>query len=138
MMKILGREDMLNSDLKNDRNLRRARMGEIREAISEWTKTKDKMEVFHTLAKQGIPAAPILDTAEVLNDTHFNERGMIAEFNHARRGKFKMPGCPIRLSKNDYEYKAAPLLGEHNSEVYKEWMNFTEEDLAKLKTEKIV
>ena len=138
MMKILGREDMLNSELRNDRNLRRTKMGEIREAIYEWTKNKNKIEVFHTLAEQGIPVAPVLDTAEVLNDPHFNERGMIVEFNHARRGKFKMPGCPIRLSKNDYEYWAAPLLGEHNEEVYKEWMGLTKKDIEKLQAEKIV
>jgi formyl-CoA transferase len=138
MMKILGRDDLLNSPLKNDRNLRMARMSEIRSAIAAWTATKDKIEVFHTLAKEGIPAAPVLDTIEVLNDPHFNQRGIITEFNHKKRGKFKMPGCPIRLSKNDYEYRAAPLLGEHNEEVYQEWMGFDKEEVARLKAEKIL
>jgi crotonobetainyl-CoA:carnitine CoA-transferase CaiB-like acyl-CoA transferase len=96
------------------------------------------MEVFHTLAKLGIPAAPILDTVEVIDDPHFNQRGIIVEFNHAKRGKFKMPGCPIRLSKNDYEYRAAPLLGANTYEVLKEWLGLSKDDVDKLKAEKII
>ncbi len=137
-MKLIGRNDLLNSELKNDRISRQARMSEIRAALEAWTKTKPKMEVFHTLAKLGIPAAPVLDTAEVIEDPHFNERGYIVEFNHKKRGKFKMPGCPIRLSKNDYEYKAAPLLGEHTDEVLKEWMGMSKADVDKLREKKIV
>jgi crotonobetainyl-CoA:carnitine CoA-transferase CaiB-like acyl-CoA transferase len=63
---------------------------------------------------------------------------MIVEFNHPKRGKFKMPGCPIRLSKNDYEYRAAPLLGADTEGVLKEWLGLSKEDVAKLRAEKIV
>ena len=137
-MKLIGRNDLLNSDLRTDRIARQARMVEIRGALEAWTKTKPKMEVFHTLAKLGIPAAPILDTVEVIDDPHFNQRGTIVEFNHPKRGKFKMPGCPIRLSKNDYEYKSAPLLGVDTESVLKEWLSLSKEDVDKLRAEKIV
>ncbi len=137
-MKLIGRDDLLNSDLRTDRIARQARMVEIRKALEDWTKTKPKMEVFHTLAKLGIPAAPVLNTVEVIDDPHFNQRGMIVEFNHAKRGKFKMPGCPIRLSKNDYEYRAAPLLGANTYEVLKEWLGLSKDDVDKLKAEKII
>lgn len=137
-MKLIGRNDLLNSEMRTDRIARQAKMNVIRAALEDWTKTKPKMEVFHTLAKLGIPAAPVLDTAEVIADPHFNQRGMIVEFNHPKRGKFKMPGCPIRLSKNDYEYRAAPLLGADTEGVLKEWLGLSKEDVAKLRTEKIV
>jgi crotonobetainyl-CoA:carnitine CoA-transferase CaiB-like acyl-CoA transferase len=137
-MKLIGRDDLLNSDMRTDRISRQARMAEINKALEAWTIQHNKMDVFHTLAKLGIPAAPVLDTAEVIADPHFNQRGYIVEFNHAKRGKFKMPGCPIRLSKNDYEYRAAPLLGQHNEEVFKQWLGLSKDDVAKLKAEKIV
>jgi len=137
-MKAIGREDMITDDLKNNIRSRIEKWGEIKDAIEGWTKTKDKMEVFHTLAGLGIPVAPVLDTVEVLNDPHFNQRGMIAEFDHPQRGKYRMPGCPIRLSKHDYDYVAAPLLGQHNEEIYQEWLGLSGEELKKLKTDKIV
>lgn len=128
VMTAVGRKDMITEELMNDIRLRIERYHEIKEAIEGWTKTKDKMEVFKTLADLGIPTAPVLDTKEVLADPHFNQRGTIVEFDHPQRGKFKMAGCPIRLSKNDYEYRAAPLLGQHNEEVYQELLGLSSAD----------
>jgi formyl-CoA transferase len=137
-MTAIGREDMITDDLKNNIRTRIERWGEIKTAIEGWTSTKGKMEVFKTLADLGIPAAPVLDTKEVLADPHFNQRGTIVEFDHPQRGKYRMAGCPIRLSKHDYEYVAAPLLGQHNEEIYKEWLKLSKEDMEVLKAEKII
>ena len=137
-MKAMGREDMITDELKYDIWARKDKWGEIKDAMEGWTKTKDKMEVFKTLAEQGIPVAPVLDSKEVLENPHFNERGSIVEFNHPQRGKYKMQGCPIRLSGHDYEYVAAPLLGQHNEEIYGELLGLSPEELEKLKAEKVI
>lgn len=137
-MKAIGREDLIAGDLAHNMLARFARWGEVKAALEEWTKTRDKMDVFKTLADAGVPCAPVLDTLEVLNNPHYLQRGSVVEFNHAKRGKFKMAGCPIRLSKQDYEYKPAPLLGQDNYEVYKEWLSLSKEDVDKLKAEKVI
>ncbi len=137
-MRAMGREDMITEELKNNIWARRDHYDEIKEAMEGWTKTKSKMEVFKILAEQGIPCAPVLDTKEVLEDPHFNRRGTIVEFNHPRRGRYKMAGCPIRLSRQDYEYQPAPLLGQDNEAIYGKWLGLSREDLEKLKAEKII
>ena len=138
VMTAIGRPDMNTEELKNDIHLRIERYQDIKAAIEGWTKTKDKMEVFKTMADLGIPAAPVLDTKEVLNDPHFNQRQTIVEFDHPQRGKYKMAGCPIRLSLNDYEYRPAPLLGQHNKEVYSQWLGLSNEEVESLQREKII
>jgi formyl-CoA transferase len=138
VMTAVGRKDMITDELKNNIRLRIERYSEIKEAIEGWTKTKDKMEVFKTLADLRIPVAPVLDTKEVLNDPHFNQRGTIVEIDHPQRGKYRMAGCPIRLSKNDYDYKAAPLLGQHNEEVYRELLGLSPADLEELKRKGVI
>ena len=137
-MTAVGRPDMITEELKNDIRLRVERYDDIKAALESWTTTKDKRDVFKTLAEMGIPVAPVLDTKEVLQDEHFNQRGSIAEFNHAQRGKYKMAGCPVRLSKNDCDYKAAPLLGQHNEEVYKAWLGLSAADLALLRKDGVI
>jgi formyl-CoA transferase len=134
LMKIIGREDLIKWDWKARDENRAA----LREAIEVWTRTKDKMEAFHICAKQAIPTGPVLNTVEVLNDPHFIQRGLVVESVHPQRGKHKMLACPVKLSKSPVEVIPAPLLGQHNEEVYKEWMGYTKKDLAKLKEEKVI
>jgi formyl-CoA transferase len=43
---------------------------------------------------------------------------MIVELEHPRRGRYPMPANPVRLSDSPTEMVRAPLLGEHNAEVY--------------------
>jgi crotonobetainyl-CoA:carnitine CoA-transferase CaiB-like acyl-CoA transferase len=43
---------------------------------------------------------------------------MVVELEHPMRGAFAMPGNPIRLSGSPTTVVRAPLLGEHNAEVY--------------------
>ncbi len=134
-MTAVGRPDMITDELKNNIRLRIERYSDIKGALEGWTRTKNKMEVFKTLADLGIPVAPVLDTKEVLEDPHYNQRGTIVEFDHPQRGTYRMAGCPIRLSKNDYEYRAAPLLGQHNAQVYGEWLGISTDELDLLKAQ---
>lgn len=46
--------------------------------------------------------------------------------------------CPVKMSENDYKFRPAPLLGQHNEEVLAEWLGYSKEHVAKLKTEKVI
>jgi len=137
LMKVCGREDFVTPDMK-DLSTIFPKMAEINAILAEWAKTKTKMEVFETLAPLGVPCAPILDTVEVLNNPHFIERGMSVEWNHPKRGKFRMPGCAVKLSDSPVDYKIAPTLGQDNHEVYSELLNLSKEQVDQLKAEKVI
>ena len=117
---------------------KKATKPQIKKAIEDWTLQRNKMEVFHNIAKAVIPCGPVLDTLEALTDPHFTQRGMIFDTEHPQRGKHKMLGMPVKMSKSKMEYEPAPLLGQHNEEVLKELLGYSKEKVAELKEEGIV
>src|SRR5499427_5328047 len=106
--------------------------------INEWTGKHTKHEVMKILGEGGVPCGKVLDSVELLNDPHLKERGMIVTVNHPVRGEFTMPGCPVRLEDSPAEVTAAPLLGQHNADVYGELLGMTAGDLDRLKADGVV
>jgi crotonobetainyl-CoA:carnitine CoA-transferase CaiB-like acyl-CoA transferase len=91
-----------------------------------------------TLGSAGIPCGAVLDSGEVLTDPSMAERGMIVDLDHPQRGRFPMPGNPVRLSDSPTEVKRAPLLGEHNAELLGRWLGCSVEELTALEKKKVI
>jgi formyl-CoA transferase len=66
------------------------------------------------------------------------ERGMIVDLEHPRRGRYPMPANPVRMSESPTEVTRAPLLGEHNAEVYGKLLGYGPDDLAALRRDGVI
>ena len=70
------------------------------------------------LEAEGIPAGPVLHHDEVFADPQILARGMVAEVEHAKAGKQKTLGVPLKLSATPGGVRrAAPVLGQHDDEI---------------------
>jgi len=86
-----------------------------------------------------VPCAPILDIGEVANDPHLLARDMVVEVKQPGAGEIKVPGSVFKLSETPGEVKLpAPLLGQHNEEVYCGLLGYPKEQLASLAEEGII
>lgn len=66
----------------------------------------------------GVPAGPINDFAEALDDPHFQARDMVQSFEHPVAGTVRTMGFPAKLSTTPARIRlAAPTLGEHTDTV---------------------
>jgi len=61
----------------------------------------------------------------VLAEPHHAERGALVELNHPVAGTLRQPGPAVRLSATPWAVTRAPLLGEHNAEVWGQWLGAT-------------
>ena len=107
-------------------------------SIEAWTGKRTKHEVMETLAGAGIPCGAVLDSSEVLADPHLRRRGFIVDLEHPRRGPYPMPANPVRLSDSPTDLVRAPLLGEHNAEVYAALLGYGPVELEPLRRDGVV
>ena len=57
---------------------------------------------------------------------------MITTMQHPVRGSFDIPGFPVQLESSPVEMGPAPLLGEHNAEVLREWLSVSDVEIESL------
>ena len=96
---------------------RRSNADELKVEIAAWTMQRTKWEAMEQLGEAGVPAGAVLDTHDLFNNPHFEERGFIHELDHPEHGKIRLLGWAPRLSRSHVPMRRAPLLGEHNGEV---------------------
>src|SRR5438105_3911563 len=80
----------------------------------------------------------VLDLGEVMTDPSLVQRGMIVDLEHPTRGRYPMPGNPVRMSDSPTEVTRAPLLGEHNAEVFGRWLGCSVDELTALQKKKVI
>jgi formyl-CoA transferase len=138
LAKAIGRPELgEDSTLANHRE-RLARVEEIDGIVEAWTEKQGKHEVMEILGAAGVPCGAVLDSGEILSNEHLIGRGMVVEMEHPTRGRFPMPGNPVRLSGSSTELTPAPLLGQHSAEIYGELCGIGADELEKLKEEGVV
>jgi crotonobetainyl-CoA:carnitine CoA-transferase CaiB-like acyl-CoA transferase len=72
--------------------------------------------------------------ADEVNDPHLKAREFFVAVDRKEVGKLRYPGAPYKLHDAPWALKRpAPLLGEHNEEIYSKRLGYTKEDLTVLK-----
>lgn len=101
---------------------RRAHHDEIDAAITAWSGGQDHRDAAAALQAVGVPAAPVVDAAELVEDPHLRARGFFAPLTQADAGTQRWHGLPVRLSGTPSQLRRPPArLGEHNREILRDW-----------------
>jgi formyl-CoA transferase len=138
MFNVIGRPEVADDPRFKDRKGQRQNVEALTAIIEEWTTKRGKREVMKLMGEAGVPCGAVLDSVELLNDPHLRERGMIATVKHPMRGEFTMPACPVKLEDSPVEVTAAPLLGQHNRDVYGELLGLKDGELDQLKAQGVI
>ena len=108
--------------------------GEIQPQLITWFKQHPTAEVEKAARAQRLDISTVNSAKQVAEHEAFTARGFFVEVDHKVAGKTKLPGAPCKFSSTPSKItRPAPLLGEHNSEVYCQTLGYTKEKLEKMK-----
>ncbi|HJF31931.1 MAG TPA: CoA transferase [Sporosarcina psychrophila] len=139
LMAAIGREDLASDSNYGSNQGRADDVTFIDATIEEWTKQHSLKEVQRILDEVSVPVGPIYGIQEIVEDEHYKARDMLCEVELPNGGKVLVPGIVPKLSgtPGGIEWNG-PTLGEHNEEIYTEFMNFSIEDFKRLKEQGVV
>lgn len=131
----------LTSDVRFVKNIDRVtNHDDLKEIIEKWSINFTIDELVERLLELGIPTAPINTIDRVVKDPHIaGAREMFVEVDHPVAGKNKITGNHIKFSDLKADIRMpAPVLGQHNDEVYSELLGFSKEKIRELKDNKVI
>jgi crotonobetainyl-CoA:carnitine CoA-transferase CaiB-like acyl-CoA transferase len=134
----IGREDLIDDPRLEDADEMAKATSEINSAIDAWTQQHTKFEVMKILGEAGVPASACFNAVDLYSDDHLRQREMIVTVDHAEHGPFTLPGCPVKMSDSPVDFTAAPLLGQHNEEVFSEAFGYDSDALDRLERQNVV
>jgi formyl-CoA transferase len=137
LCRVIGKEALIDDPRFREPRARFEHRAELDAIIAAWTSERDKREVMELLGSAGVPAGAVFDTEELQHDPFLRERGMFVTVDHPVRGPFTMPGWPVKMSDSRVPVTAAPLLGQHNDEVYG-WLGCTPVEVQALRDEQVL
>jgi benzylsuccinate CoA-transferase BbsF subunit len=137
LCRVMGNPAWSKDEKFSDQYNRWKNQDELNTFVAGWTKKFTHYEVMHKLQKVRVAAGASLNIEEVINDPHSKERGVFVEQNHPVAGKTIVYRSPWTSALTATE-APAPCLGEHNDYVFKELLNMSDEDVAKLVNDKVI
>ncbi|MDY6855476.1 MAG: CoA transferase [Thermodesulfobacteriota bacterium] len=98
-----------------------------------WLIERSKQEAMEKAQNEGVPGAALKTTEDVFKDPHLEERGYFVEIDRPVSGKIKYTGAPFKMEKTPWKIRRpAPLLGQHNEEVYNGLLGYTKQEIKTL------
>ena len=134
LVEAIGSPEWAQVEMFEDMFVRGENADIIYPLLEAWTLEHDKLEIMERCQAAGCPATAVTTVAEAVEHPHLRERGYVLEVMHPDLGRtlslappFKLPGCPPAPP------TPAPLLGQHNAEVYREGLEIADAELARLR-----
>ncbi len=139
ILKAMGQESLKDDPRFSSNKVRVEHIDRTDDFVQSWTKTLTRAEFAELSQKYAIPAAPVRDLFEVMNDPHMHARGALEWFDDPELGRIVLAASPIVLHGIDrVATVASPDLGQHNQEIYGGWLGLNDQTLAELKHDNVI
>ncbi len=121
LCEAIGRPELIDDPRFTDNPQRMANRPELVIELEQALTTRNTGEWVDALLAAGVPAGPLHDVQQVVDDPHTKAREMVVEMEHPEAGTVYGLGIPVKLSATPGSVRRpAPLLGQHTAEILAE------------------
>lgn len=139
LVELMGKPELLEDPRFANNAARVSNIEDVDRIVEEWSRGLTRGEAWQIAHEHRIPCSPVRDLIEVLHDPHMHERGMLQWVDHPGLGRVVLPSSPIRVHETESPpLQPSPTMGEHNRDVFGDWLGLSDERLAALEAEGVI
>ena len=112
----------------------------LEESIIKFFKAHTKMELLEGAVKYRLQLYPVSDTSDILNNIQLKAREYWTDIEHPELNTvITYPGAFVQASETPVRVlRRAPLIGEHNQEIYERELGLSAEQIQTLMQARII
>ncbi len=132
---VIARDDLIADERFLTNSDRGRNVEQLERVLEEILSLRETAHWLDRCDIAGVPAGPINNFAQAMQDEHFLARGMVEEIEHPVIGKMKTIGFPSKFSRTPSQIRSpAPLFAQHTDEILLS-VGVSEEEVSNLRQE---
>lgn len=139
LMTKIGRADLAEHPEMQDNKGRVIHEAEIDGAITDWTLSQTFDEAYQAMIEADVPSGPVYSIADIAIDEHYKAREIFETVELEENDSVKIPAVLPKLTETpggtDW---IGPKLGEHNEEIYREFLELSQTEYEDLIAQEII
>src|SRR5918992_4555817 len=139
LARAMGLPQLINDPRFKDNAARLENKDALNQVLQGWIGQRPLAQVMEELVPAGGVVGPVYNSAQIVDDPHYQDRGDILEVDDPELGHTRMLGVVPKFSNTPGSVEhAGPRLGEHNQQVYSSWLGYTHEQIDALAEKGII
>ena len=133
LMDVMGNPEPLKGEKWYVQAYRSENVDFIDAQVIDYTMNHGKLEIAEWCQAKGVPCTPVNTPVDFYQDPHIQQRDFFIQNDHPVIGTHTFFSPPFRMSETPGRIRhPAPLLGQHNREIYCGELGCSEDELAAL------
>jgi len=134
LVKLFGKPDWAKHERFKDASSRAENAKELNQLIAKSLMKLDKHDIYHRGQQLGVPAGIYFTAEDLFDSEQEKSRGFFRQLNHPQAGELYYPTAPYKFSESTWQARrSAPLLGEHNEEIYHHRLGYAKQELVRMR-----